>query len=428
MDWWIDGLDDDGAGAGAGTGGVLAKGFGPGAVAVAVLGFADETDFAGRCNFLSESAEVRAELFIGGDAEFAVLEFAAKGEGEFFFAGAGEGDRFDLPAEAVAGAFGELHAEARGVDAGAFELGEPEEGVKSLLDFGEGFAEELVAETIKNDAMDPLSDVDDTEVVFAGDIKAEKEFLVFPGVTWRGGEGLHELFEGEEVEFGVGAGVEHFIGEEGGIFVGGDAAVFLVPGFLVGAFAAEALEEMFAGFVGAFLFVDAFDDALGDGFLDGDFVEGPAHGITVFGVLDELIEEGADTAVGGDDRELAAPHGNGFGDAIEEALVGVEGELVEGNVAAFAGEGVGVGRKGVDAATVGELEGESREAGGGIEEDLTEVDGAAVEEVGPVETILELEASLLLVTGGDVGIEASVFVTDKEDEAEAVGEGESGLT
>jgi hypothetical protein len=65
------------------------------------------------------------------------------------------------------------------------------------------------------------------------------------------------------------------------------------------------------------------------------------------------------------------------------------------------------------------LEGESGEAGGGIEEDRTEVGGGAVEEVGPVETILELEASLLLVTGGDVGIEGSVFVTGEEDEAEA---------
>jgi hypothetical protein len=50
---------------------------------------------------------------------------------------------------------------------------------------------------------------------------------------------------------GIGAGVEHFVGEEGGVFVGGDAAVFLLPLFFVYAFGFEALEEVFAGLVAA---------------------------------------------------------------------------------------------------------------------------------------------------------------------------------
>jgi len=58
-------------------------------------------------------------------------------------------------------------------------------------------------------------------------------------------------------------------------FVGGDAAVFAEPLFFVDAFAADAGEKLFAGFSVAGFFVDSFDDALVDGFGDGDFVEGP---------------------------------------------------------------------------------------------------------------------------------------------------------
>ena len=127
--------------------------------------------------------------------------------------------------------------------------------------------------------------------------------------------------------------------------------------FLVDAFGAEAFEESVTGFVGAGFLVDAFDDAFGDCFLNRDFVEGPAHGVIFFGVLDELVEECADATVSGDDGELAAPGGDGFGDAIQEALVLVEGKFVEGDMAAFAGEGVGIGGKGVNPAAIGEMEG-----------------------------------------------------------------------
>src|SRR5580765_1616645 len=125
-----------------------------------------------------------------------------------------------------------------------------------------------------------------------------------------------------------------------------------------------------------FFFVDAFDDTFGDGFLDRDFVQGTAHGVTVFGVLDKLIEKGADAAMGGDDGELTAPGGDGFGDAVEEALILVESEFVDGDVAAFAGEGVGFGGKGINAAAVGELERIGGGIGTGIEEDFAQVDGA----------------------------------------------------
>ncbi len=57
----MDSFDDEGAaGPGAGAGGVLAKGFGPSAVAVAFFDLADEANFAGGGDFFLESAEVRS--------------------------------------------------------------------------------------------------------------------------------------------------------------------------------------------------------------------------------------------------------------------------------------------------------------------------------------------------------------------------------
>ena len=77
--------------------GVLAESFGPGAIAMAVVNFADETEFAGRADLFFEPAQIGAEFVIIGDAKIAVLEIAAEGEGELFFARLGEIDRLDLP-------------------------------------------------------------------------------------------------------------------------------------------------------------------------------------------------------------------------------------------------------------------------------------------------------------------------------------------
>lgn len=119
---------------------------------------------------------------------------------------------------------------------------------------------------------------------------------------------MQEFVEGQEAEGGVGAGVEHLVGEEGGVFVGGDTAVFLEPLLFVNALGTEAGGEGFTGFVAAGLFVDALDDAFVHRFLERHTMETPAHGIAVFrDVTDKLIEEGAGAAVGGDDGELAGP-------------------------------------------------------------------------------------------------------------------------
>ena len=154
---------------------MLTEGLGPGAVAVAVIGFAEESDFAGRGNFFSAAAEVGAELGVGRDAEAAVLEIAAEGESKFFFRGQGEIDGLDFPAEALAGAFGELLADAGLVDASAFELGQGEERKELGFDLGERLVMEFEAEAIEHDGADFFADVDDAEVVVAGDVNAREK-------------------------------------------------------------------------------------------------------------------------------------------------------------------------------------------------------------------------------------------------------------
>jgi len=138
----------------------------------------------------------------------------------------------------------------------------------------------------------------------------------------------------------------------------------------------------------------------------------------------------AGAAMGGDDGELAAPGGDGFGDSVEQALIGVQGELVEGDVTAFASEGVWVGGKAIDAAAVRELQGESGMAiaGFAVEEDFAEVGGALVQDFGPVDAIFEGEFGLGEISGDDIGVEAGVDGADEQDQAEGVAEGEAGIS
>jgi hypothetical protein len=151
------------------------------------------------------------------------------------------------------------------------------------------------------------------------------------------------------------------------------------------------------------------------------------------GDVGDLLGQGVDGAIDPDNllvgvgEELAAPGGDGFGDAIEETLVGVEGEFIEGDMTAFAGEGVGVGGEGIDAAAIGELE----DVGGGVgvfvEDDLTQGGGAKVEDFGPASAVFELEFGLELVARRDVGVQACLPGADQENKAEGVGEGKTYL-
>ena len=155
--------------------GVLAEGFGPETIAVAVASLAEETDVAGLRDFFFDAAKVVSELIVTDDAEAAFFEIGAEAEGQLFFDGGGKGDGFDFPFEAFGGAFGELRAEAGGINAGAFELAQAEQAKEGGLDFRKAAAAHFDAETVPDDVADFLANIKDAEVMFAGDVKAEEE-------------------------------------------------------------------------------------------------------------------------------------------------------------------------------------------------------------------------------------------------------------
>jgi hypothetical protein len=159
----------------------LAEGLCPGAVAMAVFDLADETVFATGGDFFFEGTEIGAEGGVVGDAEMAVFEFAAEGEGHFFFERGGEGDGFDFVTEVASGVLGEFDAHAAGVDASASNLREFEQTPKWGADFFEGFVVDFDAETIVGDGADFFANVDDGEIADAGYIETQIELGRFGG-------------------------------------------------------------------------------------------------------------------------------------------------------------------------------------------------------------------------------------------------------
>ena len=124
---------------------------------------------------------------------------------------------------------------------------------------------------------------------------------------------------------------------------------------------------------------------------------------------------------------MAAPSGDGLGHAVKEALILVQNELVESDMTTFAGEGVWVGRKGIDPATVGELEDIGRGVGAWIKKEFAEISGADAQEFGPTQAIFELEFGLELVAGGNESVEASLFEANHFDQPVGVGIGKADL-
>ena len=109
------------------------------------------------------------------------------------------------------------------------------------------------------------------------------------------------------------------------------------------------------------------------------------------------------------------------------SLVRVECELIDFDVAAFAGESVWVGGEAVDAAAIGELE----DVGGAVflfvEKELAFVGGKEVEEFGPVAAVLEVEEGLGFVARGDPDVEAGLGCARFEHGVESIGFGGTDL-
>jgi hypothetical protein len=152
--------------------------------------------------------------------------------------------------------------------------------------------------------------------------------------------------------------------------------------------------------------------------------------IGIFGLFDgedDLVEQGAGTAMGGDDGKLTAPHGDRFGDPIEKSLIGVKSKFVKGNMTALTREGVGVGGEGINAATIGELQDVGGAVGSAVKEEFAQIAEADFHHVRPIATIVELEPGLMEIAGGDVGVEAGAAGADDADQAVTVAPGKAGL-
>ena len=192
--------------------------------------------------------------------------------------------------------------------------------------------------------------------------------------------------------------------------VGGVAAEFFLEGFVVGAAGLDEIEvggfvHFLAGIGGGKFRLELGEEALVEGGLEGDGVEGKSFGVSlVFDFCDEGVEEIGGAAMGGEDFEAAAPSDAGIGDGVELAGVFVEGEFVEDAVAAFAGLGIGIAGHGMDAAAIGE----AKHVGGGAvggDDDVVFKDGrSGGEQVGEVLAVFEEEAGLGVVAAGDPGV------------------------
>ena len=131
--------------------------------------------------------------------------------------------------------------------------------------------------------------------------------------------------------------------------------------------------------------------------------------------------------MGGNQGKGTAPHSDGFGDAIEQPLILVQSELVEFDVAAFAGECVWIGGERIDAAGIGEMEGVGAQAVLGIEIDLAEVGDGGVKEISPEFTVFEIKTGGDLIAGGDEDVEPGVGIAGKHDGVVRVGVGDADL-
>src|SRR5437868_2916610 len=104
------------------AGGLLAESLGPTSVAVAALGFPNETDALGGSDFFFDAAQIGPEFLVMDDAEAAIFEVLVEAVGKAFLFSRGEHVRLDFPGEKLLGAFGELTTDAVGIKAASLKL------------------------------------------------------------------------------------------------------------------------------------------------------------------------------------------------------------------------------------------------------------------------------------------------------------------
>src|SRR6185369_14843126 len=139
----------------------------------------------------------------------------AKAEGELFFQWSGNFDAFGFPPSAFPAALMELVADALAVHATALELGQREDWEELFFHFTVGAVVEFESNSVPDDLANLFPDIHDEEIGRAANIDAHVE-----GATRIVGAVTNEFGNGHEFEVGIGAGVEHFVSEKRGIFIG----------------------------------------------------------------------------------------------------------------------------------------------------------------------------------------------------------------
>src|SRR5437867_2654290 len=147
----------------------------------------------------------------------------------------------------------------------------------------------------------------------------------------RAGQQVSEILE--TLRF---AGGDHLEGDKSGRFIRRLAAVFLQPLLLVEALGLGAGQKRLARFGAPGPQIDALNQPLFDRLLERDLVMRPTHRIALLdNAADDLVKDTVSPAMGRDDFKLPAPGDDRLGDAIKQALVLVQREFVEHNMAAF---------------------------------------------------------------------------------------------
>src|SRR5437899_2054417 len=100
---------------------------GPSTIAVTVIGLSAKADVTTGGDFFAQATKISAELVVADESHFAVLESGTQAKGQLFLDRWSKVDGLDFPAEALPGAFGELHTNSSAVNAGTFEVRKSEE-------------------------------------------------------------------------------------------------------------------------------------------------------------------------------------------------------------------------------------------------------------------------------------------------------------
>jgi len=309
-----------------------------------------------------------------------------------------------------------LDAEPGGIDAAAFHPGKVKDAVKFLADFRERLALEFDSEAVPDNVADSFANIDDGEMLDAANVNTDVEIV---GAAFEIAERLEAMR--------AFAFRKQIIFEEDGLVVTGDAAVFLKPLFIVDAFAFALFEKFLAGHFGFHLLIDLLDQPGANGVKNINAMMGPALGVAaIFDLGKDLIEDGVSAAMGGNDRERAAPRSGGLGIAIEQALIFVESEFIKLDVAGPGSDGVNVGREGIDAFAGGEAKDACLEVLFGIDDAFSQVLGGDMEDGSPLLADLEIEFGGIFILGRDPYVQRDAR-RDFADRVIGVGEGNSDL-